>query len=169
MKTTNFISKSEHKLFLFSVFTSFALSILCISRFAIEKYNESVVFDQLEKLSGYRAYSFEPTHPRFLVLSLTTLCFGIAFTLLFKFRTYLIAFFFNILSLPAFIYWWHFTATLISSFEDFSSAKTTDFILYQASYFDFSLFLLMVFLLFWQFSILLRGLFRNSQIKYSLP
>lgn len=169
MKTTKFISLNEHRVFLFFIFISFILSVLCLSCFVIEKYNESVVSAQLQKLTGFAVYSFEPTHPRFLVLSVTTLCFGIASILLFKFCTYLITLFLNILNILAFVCWLNFTTMIISSFEDLNSVRSMDFILYQASFFDLSLFFLIISLLFWQSSILLRMLIKNIQRKNSLP
>lgn len=172
-----FISEKERKLLLTLAFLCFLFSIFNFSGCLINKYNSYVSEKQSDMEAQanddvhFAIYSFErpPLNPLFSFVNIFLLSF--AFINLYKSKRFLLSSFFTSISFYFFIYLIIDTRRLIGAEEEDSTLPLTnlDRIIYKASYLEFACYLTVSILLFWQISILLRMLIRNSQRKNVLP
>lgn len=111
-------------------------------------------------------YCFPDKHPH-LLLKITGAA-SLTFLLLIFSKRYFLSTLSTFGLFGLFIAWYLATQNELR-YVDWGIFQSIDRFFFKAGDFDLTVFILSIILLFWQFSILLRGLFKNSQIKNSLP
>lgn len=169
----NYISGKERRLFLAIASLILFFSIVSLVYYNVKAdYERSEYFRLQEEsianggISFAGPYCFPDPHPKFLLLIVTAS--GITLLLAYVSRGY----FLNFLSASGlfalFINWFIKTSRIIA-YDSEVDFEGLDKLFYKANAFDFVVFLLVLILFFWQFSILLRILIKTSQRKFELP
>ena len=175
MKAKSVISITEHRILIFIAFAAFAFSIFSFVSYNTEaEIKRSEYFRQQEEnriqnkpvFSG--PYCYPDRHPQFLFTII--LLVGLTFLSICLAKTYLFSFFFKVVSISRFIYQFFETRNDFD-YDQLRILSGVNQIFHYAGKFDPNLavnFLLLI-LLFWQISILLRMLIKTSQRKNVLP
>ena len=169
------ISKKEHKLLLAIAFAAFAFSIFSFVSYNVEaEIKRSEYFRQQEEnriqnkpvFSG--PYCYPDRHPQFLFS--IVLLIGVTFLSFCFAKLYLFSFFFTIASISRFIYQFFETGNEFL-YDQLGILSGINRIFHYAGEFDpnIAVIFLLLILLFWQISILLRMLIKTSQRKNVLP
>jgi hypothetical protein len=175
MKAKSESSDTEKKILILIAFAAFAFSIFSFVSYNIEaEIERTEYFRQQEenriqnKIVFSGPYCYPDRHPQFLFTII--LLVGLTFLSICLAKLYLFSFFFTIASISRFIYQFFETRDDFN-YDQLGIFSGVNRIFYYADKFDPNLavnFLLLV-LLFWQISILLRMLIKTSQRKNVLP
>jgi hypothetical protein len=179
MKAINYILRKERKFLMVIAFLTVVLSFASFASQILENYNKNIAEKHQElkrkadniKTDGisFGLYEISGTNLRpFYSLSLIFLNIC-AFTSLRKSKKFVFSTLFTIFSFLVFIHWFTATRMAITVSEVADSINGLNRYFYQAGITDFLVFLLVAILLFWQISILLRMLIKNTQRKNVLP
>jgi hypothetical protein len=165
MSIAGIISEKEHKILLTMALTTLIMAVVSFVSFTIEDYNREVKIQQADLvmeandgLSFSKDYGtdYRPFHR----LQLTFLTLFIFLGLL-RAKQFLFSIFFTLLSVFIFAMWFFRTNKAIELNKLYMAE--TPYLLRIATYYDYSVFLLILILLCWQLSIFIRMLLRSQQ------
>ncbi len=156
MKANSYISAKEHKLLLVLAFISAILAFLALVHQIIENYNKpaSIGIYDMSRASLIPWFNF------------FTLFIFIA---LFKSKRFIISSLLTLFSFVIFAYEFYSVVRIIILFNPIAELTFVEKLLLIANYFEYINFFLVLILLFWQISILLRMLIKTLQRKTELP
>jgi len=157
MQTNYYISRREHNLLLILASTSV---VFAFSNFAYQLINHFIKPIDSFVLYDISRGSLLPTF-NFLTLGI--------FIALFKSRRFIISSLMTSLSFIIFAYEFYSRVRIILRDDPFPELSLTEQLLMIANYFDYTVFLIVSVLLFWQISILLRMLIKTLQKDEALP
>lgn len=173
MKSITYVSQKERRLILMIsslvLFLSIA-SFLCYNVKAEYERSEYYRLQELDRAQGKPtfagAYCFPDRHPQFLLqivfvsgITVFLVCISIRYLLSFLSTSILFALFIN---------WFTKTPKEIS-YDYVENFRGLNKVFYNANIFDIAVFFLVLILLFWQFSVLLRILIKTPQRNLNLP
>ncbi len=157
MKANSYISKKENRLLLILSFISVVFAFSNFVYQVIDHFTKpKALFDIYDISRG----SFLPTF-NFLTLFI--------FIALFKSKRFIISSLLTFISFIIFTYEFYSGGRIILRDDPFPELGLIEQLLLIANYFDYTVFLIVSILLFWQISILLRMLIKTLQREKALP
>ncbi len=165
MNSTNFISVTEHKLFLATVLFSLSLIFSSVCILTIKSYNLRVAEAQLQKrsvadredISDFTVCNFGQTYPEVWSRFFSLTFLPLSFLLIRKRKSIYLLISFTLLLIPSFHFWsWFAKTELLALYRELSIENWSDKFLYHSNSFDLLLFYLMPIVLVWHILLLAR-------------
>lgn len=173
MTANRLTSNKEYRVILAIAFAAFIFSIAGSIAYAIKAdVKRSEFYKEQEANEAQHGYSFSgpyctpDRHPQLLVS--IVLLVGATFFSLCIAKKYVLSTLLTTASLTRFIHWFVETRDLFNA-GVLDSVRGIDRIFYNSGFFDITVLFLISGLLFWQISILLRMLIKNTHRKIELP